>query len=70
MFGFDLQQGQVIFSSLQRPDYSGGHPASYTMGTGQYFLLPARETNHSPSSNTEVENMWLNTSTPAHFFMA
>jgi hypothetical protein len=46
----DAGETKRFFSSPQRPDGSGAHPASRSMGL--------------PSSGAEVVNSWSHTSTP------
>jgi hypothetical protein len=51
----------------------GAHPASYTVGSRDYYLgenRPAREANHSPPSSVELKNAQRYTSTPQYIFMA
>jgi hypothetical protein len=46
---------------------SGAHPASYSVGTGFFFLgvnRPWREVDHSPPSTAELKNEWSHTSAP------
>jgi hypothetical protein len=52
---------------------SGAHPASYPMGTGNYFSEVKRqvhEADHSRPTSAEVKKMWTYISTPPHAFMA
>jgi hypothetical protein len=62
--------------SFERISVSMGvvrHPASYPVGTRDYFSgvkLPGREADLSPPSSAEVKNAWSCTATRQYFFMA
>jgi hypothetical protein len=54
-----------FFSVLHRVQIgSGAHPASYPMGTG--VIAVGHEADHLTSSNAEVKNTWIYTSTLSH----
>jgi hypothetical protein len=73
-YGFDDRGSRVRFpagagnSSLYHRVQigCGAHPASYPMGTGDYFpglKLKGREADHSPPSSAEAKNAWSYSST-------
>jgi hypothetical protein len=55
-----LSRGERIFALTRVQTGSGAHPASRTMGTRGPFsgakVRPGRDTDHSPTSRTEVKN--------------
>jgi hypothetical protein len=56
--GFDSREGIIDFFDSVQTD-SRAHPASYSMGTEEYFTgvkWPGLEADHSPSSRAEVKN--------------
>jgi hypothetical protein len=66
-----LTSPSVSFRHCVRTD-SGVQPGSYPMGTASFSSgakRPWRESDHSPTSCTEVKNVWSYTSTPQYVFM-
>ena len=51
--GFEFRQGQETFFSPKRPNWLGGHPTSYTIGTG----LPSLEWSGLDLKSTTHRNL-------------
>jgi hypothetical protein len=72
--GVRFPVGARDFSLLQNfQTDSGSHQDSYPMGTGRSFhkiKRSAREADHSPPYNAEVNNGWSYDSTPLYIFIA
>jgi hypothetical protein len=68
VLGFDSRRALRIFlfTTVSRKSLGPAQPGDLSLA----LKRPGRETDHSPTSSTEVKNMWSYTSTLQYVFMA